>query len=96
MNNVMLAESKRAIVQAQSIAKLTLIAFFYIPLSFTCSLFSMDIVGFEQRIGRIWLWFAVSVPVLLVSISFLFLDRRKLRTICLSIKSVGRGPGEFR
>lgn len=96
MNNVMLAESKRAIQQAQSVTKLTLIAFFYIPLSFTCSFFSMDIVGFEQKISRIWLWFAVSVPVLLISISFLFLDRRKLRTIWLSIKSVGRGPGEFR
>jgi hypothetical protein len=32
MNNAMLAESKRAILQAQSVAKLTLIAFFYIPL----------------------------------------------------------------
>ncbi|QKX62995.1 uncharacterized protein TRUGW13939_10163 [Talaromyces rugulosus] len=94
MNNVMLAESKRAILQAQSVVKLTLIAFFYIPLSFTCSFFSMDIVGFEQGISRIWLWFAVSVPVLLISISFLFLDRQKLKAIWLSIKSVGVDPGK--
>ncbi|KAH8704096.1 hypothetical protein BGW36DRAFT_404330 [Talaromyces proteolyticus] len=86
MNNVMLAEAKRAMVQARSVAKLTLIAFFYIPLSFTCAFFSMNIAGFEQEIGRIWLWFAVSVPVLLLSISSLVLDRRKLTTMWLSIK----------
>lgn len=91
MSNVMLAESKRAILQAQSVAKLTLIAFFYIPLSFTCSFFSMDIVSFEKTIGQIWIWFAVSVPVLLISISFLSLDRLKLGRAWLTVKSVGRG-----
>lgn len=96
MSNVMLAESKRAILQAQSVVKLTLIAFFYIPLSFTCSFFSMDIKGFEQTIDRIWLWFAVSVPLLLISISFLFLDRGKLRIIWSFMKSIGCGVEEVR
>jgi Mg2+ and Co2+ transporter CorA len=96
MNNAMLAESKRAILQAQSVAKLTLIAFFYIPLSFTCSFFSMDIVGFEKTIGQIWVWFAVSIPVLLISISFLSLDRRKLGRAWLTVRSVGRRAGEVK
>lgn len=81
MSNVMLAESKRAIVQAQSVAKLTLVAFFYIPLSFTSSFFGMNFVQLGQGTLPIWIWFVVSVPVFLVSILFLLLDRKKIRAI---------------
>jgi hypothetical protein len=94
MSNVMLAESRRSMVQAQAVAKLTLIAFFFIPLSFTSSLFSMNIAGFVQGIGQIWLWFAVSAPVCLISISFLVLDRRKFRMMLLSLKAYWRQFGE--
>ncbi|KAH8821379.1 hypothetical protein F5884DRAFT_850611 [Xylogone sp. PMI_703] len=90
MSNVMLAESRRSMAQAQAVAKLTLIAFFFIPLSFTSSLFSMNIAGFMQQIGQIWLWFAVSAPVCLISISFLVLDRQKLRVMWSSLKEYSK------
>lgn len=41
MNQAMLAESKQAISQGHRVARLTFIAFFYIPLGFTTSLFGM-------------------------------------------------------
>lgn len=87
MNNAMLAESRRSILQAQAVTKLTLIAFFFVPLSFTSSLFSMDVAGFVQGIEKIWLWFAVSVPVCLLSVLFLVLDLRKVEMVRLSLKA---------
>ena len=81
MSNVMLAESKRAIMQAEAVTKLTLVAFFYIPLSFTSSFFGMNFVQLGQGTLPIWIWFVVSIPVFLISISFLLLDRRRIREI---------------
>ncbi|TQB74716.1 hypothetical protein MPDQ_004367 [Monascus purpureus] len=43
MNNTNLAESKRAIVQAERVGKLTMLAFFFVPLSFTSSFFGMNV-----------------------------------------------------
>jgi hypothetical protein len=71
MNNANLAESKRAIAQASRVSKLTLLVFFYVPLSFTSSFFGMNFAQFgtSSTLG-IWLWFAVSAPVLLLSFIF--------------------------
>jgi hypothetical protein len=71
MNNANLAESKRAIAQAGRVSKLTLLAFFYVPLSFTSSFFGMNFsqFGTSSTLG-IWLWFAVSAPILVLSIIF--------------------------
>jgi hypothetical protein len=45
-------ESKNAIAQAESISKLTELAFIFIPLSFTSSLFGMQIkVGLDLGIA---------------------------------------------
>jgi hypothetical protein len=78
MNNVMLAESKQAIAQAQGVARLTLIAFFYIPLSFTTSFFGMNFAQLGKGLS-LWIWFATSLPVLVISVSFLYFDAKKLR-----------------
>lgn len=71
MNNANLAESRRAIAQASRVSKLTLLAFFYVPLSFTSSFFGMNFAQFgtSSTLG-IWLWFAVSAPVLVLSFIF--------------------------
>jgi len=75
MNNANIAESKRAISQAEKVGKLTLLAFFYVPLSFTTSFFGMNFRQFSSgpTLG-IWLWFAVSVPVLALSVLFFVWD----------------------
>jgi Mg2+ and Co2+ transporter CorA len=81
MNDVNLAESKRAISQAQGVAKLTLIAFFYIPLSFTTSFFGMNFAELGNGTLSLWIWFAASIPIFIISVSFLLFDFRKLVTI---------------
>lgn len=75
MNNALLAESKQSIAQAQRTARLTFVAFFKIPLSFTTSFFGMHFSQLTRTHGlSIWIWFATTLPILLLSIGFLFLD----------------------
>jgi Mg2+ and Co2+ transporter CorA len=49
MNSAMIDESQRAIAQARRVGKLTALAFFFIPLSFTASVFGMN---FKEFCGR--------------------------------------------
>ncbi len=72
MNNTALTESRRAISQARLVGRLTLLAYFYIPLSFTSSFFGMNFSELTNGSNLdIWLYFATSIPVLLFSIVFL-------------------------
>lgn len=48
-SNMALLESKRSIAEAQSVTKLTELAFFFIPLTFAASIFGMQIEQFENR-----------------------------------------------
>ena len=43
-------ESRRSITEAQTVTKLTELAFFFIPLTFACSLFSMQITEFPDGV----------------------------------------------
>ena len=79
MSNNMLVESQRAIEQAAGVAKLTKLAFFYIPLSFTTSFFGMNFTQFGTGVLSIWVWFAASTPVFVVSVLLLSLDISKIR-----------------
>lgn len=65
-NDAMYRESQTAIKQSEALAKLTLLAFFFVPLSFTASFFGMNFreLNTPNKPLRIWIWFAVSVPVL--------------------------------
>lgn len=77
MNNAMLAESKQAIAQAKRTARLTFIAFVYIPLSFTTSFFGMNVIEFVTGTSlSLWIWAAASIPVLLVTVAVFFIDGR--------------------
>lgn len=79
MSRASITESKRAISQARKIEQLTLLAFFYIPLSFTTSFFGMNLgVIYTGQLG-IWVWFLVSLPVLLLSYGLLRLMKGSLR-----------------
>jgi len=44
MSTLSILESQRAIAQAQSISKLTQLAFFFIPLSFIATVFGMNVI----------------------------------------------------
>lgn len=65
MNNTALSESRRAISQARLVGRLTLLAYFYIPLSFTSSFFGMNFSELNNGSDlHIWLFFVTSIPVL--------------------------------
>ena len=67
MNSAAIAESQRAIEQAKQVERLTRLAFFYIPLSFTTSFFGMNMTAFGSGKLHLGTWFAVSVPLMLFS-----------------------------
>jgi Mg2+ and Co2+ transporter CorA len=77
VNNSMLAQSKRNIWQAERVARLTLLAFLFIPLSFTASIFGMNVMELENGDGprlSIWVWVVVSVPTFAVAFLVCFWD----------------------
>lgn len=60
--SVALMEARKSLDYAQGIGRLSLLAFFFLPLSFTTGIFGMNF----REIGNdlsIWIWVAVSVPV---------------------------------
>ena len=71
MNSAAIAESKRAIVQAEQVGQLTRLAFIYIPLSFTTSFFGMNVNVFGSGTLHLWIWFAASAPLVLLSYGLL-------------------------
>jgi hypothetical protein len=67
-NNAMIEESHKAIEQAEGVANLTRLAFFFIPLSFTASVYGMNIKQFTNDASlSIWVWIVTSAITLVVS-----------------------------
>lgn len=60
------AESHRSIAETKSVTKLTELAFIFIPLSFTCSLFSMSIRELQHGVP-VWTFILTAVIIALVS-----------------------------
>ena len=68
MNAATIDESQKAIAQAEGVAKLTTLAFFFVPLSFTTGVFGMNF----QELGdgnnlRMWVWGVTAVASLLLT-----------------------------
>ena len=75
MNRAIVAESRKAIDQAERLKKLTFLASFFIPLSFTTSLFGANFSEIAPgNYLSIWVFFAVSVPVVVLSYCYYILD----------------------
>lgn len=75
MNNATIRESQRAIVQAEGVAKLTRLAFIFVPSSFTASLFGMNVKQFGTGASvEIWVYFMVTMPIMAISVLFLMVD----------------------
>jgi hypothetical protein len=75
MNNTVILESRDAMAQNEKVAKLTRLAFFFIPLSLTTSFFGMNFTEFNNGSSlSVWVWFVASAPVLMVSFAFLMWD----------------------
>lgn len=71
-HNATIKESRKAIQQAAEVAKLTQLAFFFIPLTFVTSVFGMNCKGLEK--SELWVWVVVSVPFSVVSFLLLKYD----------------------
>lgn len=71
-HNATIKESREAIRQAEEVAKLTQLAFFFIPLTFVTSIFGMNCKGLDKL--ELWVWVVVSIPVFVVSLILLKYD----------------------
>jgi len=80
MNKAMVLESHKAIEQAEDLKKLTLLASFFIPLSFVSSVFGMNFRIMGQGSLALWWFFAVAVPITLLSQMWYIWDSRKFKT----------------
>lgn len=68
MNSAVVAESRKNMQQTERMKKPTLLATLFIPLSFSTSVFGMNFRQFGQGHLSIWIWAAVSVPILVVAV----------------------------
>ena len=61
--NMSILESKRGIAEAESVTKLTELAFFFIPLTFSASIFSMQVKELESSSISISTFFTVAILI---------------------------------
>ena len=74
MANMSIIESKRGIAEAESVTKLTELAFFFIPLTFSASVFSMQVKELDTRVS-LWVWFLMALIVTMSSYALRLLIR---------------------
>lgn len=74
MSTVTIQDAKKAIAQAQRVAKLTFLAFIFVPLSFTTSFFGMNFRELEEL--SIWRWIVMLVPIMMGTLTVFFVDGR--------------------
>ncbi|KAI1323255.1 hypothetical protein F5Y16DRAFT_384361 [Xylariaceae sp. FL0255] len=89
MNKATIEESRKAIEQSERVKKLTILATLFIPLSFSSSLFGMNIKVLGQGHLAFWWFFVICVPITLFAYIFYLWDFqamksqwRKLRRKC--------------
>jgi hypothetical protein len=79
MNKAMVLESHKAIEQAEDLKKLTLLASFFIPLSFVSSVFGMNFKIMGQGSLALWWFFAIAIPVTAVAQIWYIWDLKKVK-----------------
>lgn len=79
MNKAMVLESHKAIQQAEDLKKLTLLASFFIPLSFVSSVFGMNFQVMGQGSLAIWWFFAIAIPITALSQIWYIWDSQKMK-----------------
>lgn len=77
VSTTQLKESREGIKQAEGLRRLTLLAFFFLPLSFTTSFFGMNFRELGTGTLSLWVVFVVLVPVVAVSSALCFWDELK-------------------
>lgn len=62
MSLVQISDTRRSLAEAANISRLTYLAFVFVPLSFTSSLFSMN-TDVSPGGSKFWIYFAVAIPI---------------------------------
>ncbi|KAL8823167.1 MAG: hypothetical protein Q9191_006110 [Dirinaria sp. TL-2023a] len=93
-NGAMLEESKKAMHQAKRLNRLSLLAFFFLPLSFATSVFGMNFKQFGQGDLSVWIFPLVLIPIFTVSILLTFWDK-VVRCVQRHQKGAGLTTGFF-
>ena len=79
MNRAMILESRRAIEQSERVKKLTLLATYFLPLTFTTGLFGMNFNVFGQGTLPVWWYIVFALPITLLAHLLYTWDGQKLR-----------------
>ncbi|KAG9250044.1 uncharacterized protein F5Z01DRAFT_667467 [Emericellopsis atlantica] len=91
MNKAMIEESSKAIEQSKRLKRLTVLATLFIPLSFSSSLFGMNIDLLGQSTVRFWWFFVLCIPIMLFSYVLYLWDLEVLRRSCITFWRQCRG-----
>jgi hypothetical protein len=84
LSKASISQAELAFSQSDRVARLTQLAFFYLPFSFMASVFGMNVVELGTGKLQLWVWVATSIPVFLISVMLLVVDMpRFLRRIRL-------------
>jgi hypothetical protein len=86
-NDAVVREAQKGMKQAEGLAKVTFIAFAFVPVSFTTSFFGMNFPELDPGRVHIWMWFALSGPIMLLSILVWSLDAKTFKAACRRIVS---------
>ncbi|MCJ1378602.1 hypothetical protein MMC17_001701 [Xylographa soralifera] len=73
MATTAIVESQKAIAQAETISKLTNLAFIFIPLTLSASIFGMNIVEWQNELYA-WIWVVISLAIMLFTYVALYFD----------------------
>lgn len=65
-NNEAILESRRTYTQAESMTRFTRLAFVFIPASFMTSFFGMNVYELGSNHIKMWIFFAVAIPVVMI------------------------------
>jgi CorA-like Mg2+ transporter protein len=93
-NNSMLEESQRAIQQAKLVTKLTLVAFVYLPFTFTSGFFGMNFQELGTGTIPLWIYFAASLPLMFLTMVFFVLDVHTVRAVLQALQIANQDEKE--
>lgn len=77
MANMLIVESERGIAEAESVTKLTELAFFFIPLTFSASIFSMQVKELTSTEISLWAFFVLAIIITTCSYTLRLIIRSK-------------------
>jgi hypothetical protein len=90
MNKATIEESRKAVEQSERLKKLTLLATLFIPLTFSSSLFGMNIDLLGQSSVGFWWFLVVCVPITLFAYMIYLWDFQALRQRWLKFRKTYR------